>query len=508
MTAKKLIISSDPYEMRVALLENGKPAEIFSEVKSKKNILTNIYKGTVTRVLPGMNSSFVDLGVDKAGFLFGGDVIDTNSPQPSREELEKNPDALKNTDPIEKVLSEGQEIICQVVKEPLGSKGPRISMGPKIPGRYLVLMPDSKHIGISRRIEDEAERSRLTSMVEKYVNPDEYGVIIRTAAVEATDAQLEIDLKYLVNTWKEVRSKVSTTPSPGLLFEDINLAPKLVRDLYSAEIIEIICDQKEDYDAVNDFLEKSIPEAKQKIRLYEEVTPLFEVFNVDKVITQALSKKTDLPSGGSLIIEQTEALTTIDINTGRYTGKQNQRETILKTNVEAIPSIVEQLRLRNIGGIIIIDFIDMDEISDREVIFNEMNEAFKADRARTNILRMSDLGLVQMTRKRTNESIQRKLTVPCKVCSGTGRVKRTANEGLELIRQISKTSQHTKRKNFTVSIREDILSQIQNDLKEVFKVFLSNENIQVDFNAFTSAKIINTPDENRTVYTWDISYSD
>ena len=202
-------------------------------------------------------------------------------------------------------------------------------------------------------------------------------MIIRTAATEASDEQLEIDLKYLVNTWKEVCSKISTTPAPGLLFEDLSLAPKLVRDLYNSEISEIICDTREDFEALESFLKKSIPEALGKISFYEDKTHIFDVFEVDKAVSTALSKKTYLPSGGSLIIEQTEALTTIDINTGRYTGSQNQRETILKTNVEAIPYIVEQLRLRNIGGIIIIDFIDMDELSDREIIFNEMNEHSK-----------------------------------------------------------------------------------------------------------------------------------
>lgn len=502
MTTKKIIISSTPFQSRAVLLEDGKAAEFYSDKRTKRPILTNIYKGVVTRVLPGMNSAFIDIGHDKAGFLFGGDVIDTSKPTPSKEELADDPDLIKNTAPIETVLNQGQQIICQVVKEPLGSKGPRISMGPKIPGRYLVLMPDFKHIGISRRIEDEAERQRLQAAVESCKDLGDNGVIIRTAATEATDEELNNDLKYLIETWKEVRSKISTVPAPGVLYEDITICEKVIRDLYSSDISEIICDQQSDFDRLSSFLKRSIPSASEKLRLYEEKTPLFDVFEVEKSLENALSKKSPMPSGGFLIIEQTEALTTIDINTGSYTGNQNQRDTILKTNLEAIPQIVNQLRLRNIGGIIIIDFIDMDDMSDREVIFNALNEAFKVDRARTNILRMSDLGLVQMTRKRTNESLQRRMTIPCPHCLGSGRKKTFETEGLELIRHILKLSSQTGRKEFNLAVRSELLAVLESDLRETMDVLIKDQGISLNVADLPlTAEDLKSP-------SWDVSYPD
>jgi ribonuclease G len=480
---KKIILTSNQYETRVALLENGRPTEYFCEKKSERSILTNVYKGVVSRVLPGMNSSFIDIGHEKAGFLFGGDVIDPNIPPPTREEILENPEASKNTTPIEKILKQGQEIICQVVKEPLGSKGPRISMGPKIPGRFLVLMPEHLHIGISRRIEDEAERQRLSGLVEGFIKDNGHGVIVRTAAIEASDDEIKTDLDYLLSTWKSIHSKISQVPAPGLLYEDVPIDLKIVRDLFNKDIEEIICDTKDDFERLSEFFSNSIPGAKEKLRLYEEKTSLFDVFDVEKCLSSALTKRAPLSSGGFLIIEQTEALTTIDINTGSYTGNQNQRDTILKTNLEAIPTIVEQLRFRNIGGIIIIDFIDMEEGEDREIVYNKITEEFKKDRARTNIMRMSDLGLIEMTRKRTDDSLQRKLLHTCPTCSGVGRIRKPETEALAIIRDVTKRFYQTSKTEYDLVVRDDIRSLIEGELSNTFKELITDLGINVNIYA-------------------------
>lgn len=490
---KKIIITSDPFETRAVVIEDDIPCEFISQKKSNTSLLTNVYKGVVSRILPGMNCAFIDIGYEKSGFLYGGDVLTSKSINASFNQQNKSSqngnikkdehkkDGSKNNIPIERLLDQGQQILCQVIKEPLGTKGPRISMGPKIPGRYLVLMPDYRHIAVSRRIDDDKERERLTALVGSHVNLNECGFIIRTAATEASESELIIDIKYLLAVWKKISAKISESSAPSLLYSDVSLPEKIVRDVYSEDVNQIICDSETDYNAVYDFISAAMPGSTSKLSLYTGEESLFESYGLNKKIEDSLSKKAPLPSGGSLVIEQTEALTTVDINTGSFVGKKNARQTLLKTNLEAIPVIVNELRFRNIGGIIVIDFIDMDEISDREIVYNALVEHFKKDRSRTNILRMSDLGLVQMTRKRTDESITRKLTVSCTSCLGTGRIKNNETQTFDLIRELLKRFHTTSQRDFTVTLTKNIHEHILGLLKSSFDALISSENIQINF---------------------------
>lgn len=481
MTEKQLVINVNLAETRIALLENGNMAEIFIERIHDQGIVGNIFKGIVTRVLPGMNSAFVDIGLDKSAFLFGGDVWD---PEQDKNHLPLPVDGedkrLADRRPIEKILRDGQEIIVQVAKEPLGTKGPRVTMYQTIPGRFLVLMPNFSHIGISRRIEDEAERERLKLIVESMV-PDSAGVIIRTAAIGIEEEVLRKDLEYLISLWHQLKKAISVSRAPSLLHKDLDVVQKVTRDLYSHDINNIVIDDHDTYLQLGSFLKATIPGAYEKLSLYTEQTPIFDVHGVEIDIGRALQERVELPSGGYLIIEQTEALTTLDVNTGRFVGKANARHTILSTNIEAAKKVVEQLRIRNIGGIIIVDFIDMEDPLDRELIYDTLLEELKTDRARTNVLRVSELGLVQMTRKRTSESLERRLLTACPFCDGKGRVRSTETEAYDLMREIHRYHIQTGCSKMKVRVRPEIREWIKQKGKDLFEQLRNLYQIEVKF---------------------------
>lgn len=431
-----ILVERSPFETRVALMRGGRLTEYHREKTAERSLVTQVYLGKVTRVIPGMNCAFVDIGEEKAGFLFGGDVL--TEEEILRQKTASDGDhTSRNITPIEKNLRTGDTILCQVIKDPLGSKGPRISMGPKIPGRFLVLMPDYRHVGISRRIEDEAERNRLTDLVSSTANVETCGYIIRTAAVGADREDIIRDIEYLESLWASIQQKIDSSKAPLKLYEDISLGMKIVRDILSDSTKEVICDGNEEYASIEEFAKEHLHEAKDKIKLYEKPGMLFSDYGIDTQLNISLHKKVPLKSGGHIVVEQTEALTSVDVNTGSFIGKKDARDTILKTNLEACQTIVEQLMIRNIGGIIVLDFIDMDEGEDREIVYNHLIEAFKVDRARTNILRMSELGLIQLTRKRTRESLSRTIAETCPSCEGHGFIKSLDTVSFELMRQIS-----------------------------------------------------------------------
>lgn len=454
---KQLIINANSMEVRLALLENGRMSELFIERKKEQILLGSIFKGVVTRVLPGMNAAFVDIGLDKAAFLFGGDVYNEEY-----QNLYDDPDSDEDTIdskiekiPIEKKLREGQTVLVQVSKEAISTKGPRVTMHITLPGRYIVLIPLYRHIGVSRRIENETEKDRLKNLMENLV-PNEYGCIARTAADGVDEEILKMDLHYLLRKWERIETTINFKPAPNLLYKDLEIIHKVIRDIYNDEISQIVIDDYDLYVQLGYFLEESIPGAKEKLSYYKDPIPIFDIYEVEMDISRALSSRVELPSGGYLILEQTEALTSFDVNTGRYVGKASARQTILETNIEAAAKVVEQLRIRNIGGIIVVDFIDMEEVEDREIVYETLLKELKHDRARNNVLKISELGLVQMTRKRTSDSIGRKLLSDCPYCEGKGQVKSLETELFDLYREIIRCHLQTKSSKLKVKLRQDL----------------------------------------------------
>jgi ribonuclease G len=432
---KTIVINDNIYETRVALVEDGTICELFIERNGNSDIAGNIFKGRVQRVLPGMQAAFVDIGLNQAAFIYVDDVvlenyidfdqlfdedeIDLGNQNCAEEEANDQPRAVKPIVNIEDLLTEGQELLVQVAKSPIGTKGARITSHISLPGRFLVLMPTSNHIGISRKIEDEKERSRLKELVIGLRN-DQLGYIVRTASEGVQQEKLAYEMGFLKNLWQNIQKKYINAPAPCLIHQELNVSLRAVRDLLIQEAEKLVIDSKSGYESILAFLDTFMPSLKDSIELYEGSEPLFFAYNLEGDISRALKRKVWLKSGGYIIIEHTEAMVAIDVNTGRYVGKHNLEETILKTNLEAVKEIAYQIRLRDIGGIIIIDFIDMEKKSNQEKVFYALNEAFKKDRSKTHILPMSEMGLIQMTRKRTRKPLTRLLCEPCFYCEGEG----------------------------------------------------------------------------------------
>jgi ribonuclease G len=442
----ELVINTTSHETRIALIENGTIAELYIERSRVKGIVGNIYKGRVVRVLPGMQAAFVDIGLEKAAFLYVADVFDaieeyeTFMDGNGKKEEQQTPTDSERPDfhpmhPIEELLQEGQEILVQVSKEPIGTKGARITSHISLPGRHLVYMPTVDHVGVSRRIEDETERERLKEIVER-IRPVGAGFIVRTVSEGKSEEDLLADMTYLTRLWEQIDKKKDSGNAPTLIHSDLDVTQKVVRDILTDQVDRIIVDAKPEHDKIVQFISTFMPKMKYSIELYEEDEPIFDHYGLEVDISRALGRKVWLKSGGYIIIEQTEALTAIDVNTGRFVGKHNLEDTILKTNLEAVKEIAYQLRLRNIGGIIIIDFIDMEKEVNREKVFAALEEAVKADKSKTNILKISELGLVEMTRKRVRESIGRILCEPCPYCEGRGYLKSKITVCHEIFREL------------------------------------------------------------------------
>lgn len=470
---KKLIVNANVSETRIALLEGERVAELYIERHSSKGLVGSIYKAKVTRVLPGMQSAFVNIGLDRSAFLYGGDVLDADLIREYKRDfdLDESRESHANRKPIEDLIKVGQEILVQVAKEPLGSKGPRVTMLISVPGRYLVLMPDINSIGISRRITDEQERERLRSLMER-IKPPTMGIIVRTAGENVDESLLLKDLEYLQKTWANIADRRKLVHSPALLYNEPNIILKTTRDLYSDEVSQIVVDDEQAYQQLRHFLTDTIPGASARLKFYEGDAPVFDAFGVEMDIAVALARKVWLPSGGYIVVDQTEALTSFDVNTGKFVGSSNARDTILKTNMEAVDEIVHQLRVRNIGGIIVLDFIDMEHMEDRERVNLRFAERLKSDKARTNVLSINELGLVQLTRKRTSESLERVMMEPCVYCDGRGRVASVKTEAYNLIRDIVRHVLRTNQKDLRVRAREDIINWLLNEETQLYQGLL------------------------------------
>ncbi len=416
---KEIVIDVNPYQTRVVLLEDGAPSEISIERRGKERLVGNIYKGRVQNVLPGMQAAFVDIGLERNAFLYAGDIVlDKRDFQFCNHEGEQKVDEVPN---IRDIVKPGQDIMVQVIKEPVGTKGARVTTHITLPGRSLVLMPTANYIGVSRRIDDEEERARLKAAIEA-VKPADMGVIVRTAAIGKSEEEFRGDVSFLCRMWERIRQRERMLSAPRLIHAEEPLMFRTLRDLFSPDIHRLIINDREYYEKVRAVAGILSPELPDRVELYEGLPDAFDMYKLESAIDKALARKVWLKNGGYIIIDQTEALTTIDVNTGKYVGNDNLQETITETNCEAAREIARQLRLRDISGIIIIDFIDMDEIADKERVLDTLREALRKDRTKSNVLGITQLGLVEMTRKKSRQCISDILQTSCPYCGGDGRV--------------------------------------------------------------------------------------
>jgi ribonuclease G len=444
----EILINASAGETRVALLEQGIFNELHIEREGERSVTGAVALGRVTRVLPGMQAAFVDIGLAKAAFLYVGDYLD-ESGQLSSDASDDDDEAPRprrqrgrngNGRPppkIDTLLREGQEIVVQVAKDPIGTKGARITSHVSIAGRHLVLTPWSKRVGVSRRIDSDRERRRLRDVVSR-VRPAELGFIIRTAGEAAHDADIEADVRYLASVWDEIQIRKDEVTAPALLYSELSLPLRVIRDMANSKTRRIVVDDKKIYDEMKDFLSRFVADPKPRLEHYHGSLPIFDHFGIESRIDDNLGKKVWLKSGGYLVIDQSEALTAIDVNTGRFVGKRDLEETVLKTNLEAVQEVVYQLRFRNIGGLIIVDLIDMESTENREKVYRAFQEALRGDKAKSNILKISELGLVEMTRKRTRENLVQQLCAPCSYCAGRGYVLSRESVANKVLREVRK----------------------------------------------------------------------
>ena len=467
----ELLVNVTPSETRVALVENGLLQEVHVERQAKRGIVGNIYKGKISRVLPGMQAAFVDIGMDKAAFLHASDIV------PHTECVAVKEKEQFQAGNIAELVRQGQDIMVQVVKDPLGTKGARLTTDITLPSRYLVFMPGSAHVGVSQRIESEAERERLKRTVAGYVD-DLGGYIIRTAAEGVGEQELEQDAAFLKRLWRKILERKHKYPPCKILYEDPSLAFRVVRDFVGAELDKIRVDSRQSFDQLKRFTEEYVPELAGKLEYYPGESPIFDLYDVENEIQRALERKVELKSGGYLIIDQTEAMTTVDINTGAFVGHRNLEETIFNTNVEATAAIARHLRLRNLGGIIIIDFIDMQSEDHRRRVLHSLELALAKDRAKTNVNGFSQLGLVEMTRKRTRESLEHVLCSECPECKGRGRVKTVESVCFEILREIIRVNRAYDADQFTVyaapSVADYLRGEESHSLAEL-EVFIGKQ---------------------------------
>jgi ribonuclease G len=461
--ASELIINVSPYESRVALLENGNVVELYIERDADSSLIGNIYKGRVIKVLPGMGAAFVDIGLERSAFLYVADVVDHSDDFYHEWQKDDNGELVSLTTPytypqtvsIADILQEGQEVLVQVAKPPLCGKGARLTSHITLPGRNLVLMPTVNHVGVSRRILDEAERIRLKDALTE-IKPPDCGLIARTASEGVNVEKFKSELEFLLQIWNNLLRKKETAATPSLLHRELDIVLRVVRDLFTKEVDRLIVDDFETHAKILTFVESFQPLMKFNLELYQGAEPLFEHYDIEIELQRALGKKVWLKSGGYIIIEPTEALVVIDVNTGRYVGKHNLEETILKTNLEAVKEIAYQLRLRNIGGLIVVDFIDMEKEINREKVYNALKEALKKDRAKTSVLKMSELGLVEMTRQRSRESLHHMLTEACPYCEQKGFIRSRISVAFDILRELTTNIKVTETDQVTIEVHPEL----------------------------------------------------
>ncbi len=467
--SEEILINVTPRETRVALVENGMLQELHIERATRRGVVGNVYKGRVQRVMPGMQAAFVDIGLDRAAFLHASDIlrVPPEQPEPSLsapsmpapETLDALPSAVPQP-PISSLVHEGQEIVVQVVKDPIGSKGARLTTQISIPSRYLVLLPYSRVIGISARIEDETERNRLKAIMVGLANGVGAGYIVRTNAEGQSAEALAEDVDYLHRAWRIIRETSASSKVGQHIYDDLSLPLRAMRDLVTKEVDKVRVDSRETFDKLVDFSRQFMPDLVDRVEHYSGERPVFDLFGVEDEIQRAMLKTVPLKSGGHLVVDQTEAMTTVDVNTGSFLGQRNLEETVYRTNLEAAQSVARQLRLRNLGGIIIIDFIDMNDEEHKRQVLRTLEKGLARDHAKTAVHDFSPLGLVEMTRKRTTESLERQLCEPCHECGGRGSLKTCETIVYEIFREITRAVRQFEASQLLVIASPIVVSKI------------------------------------------------
>ncbi len=462
---REIIINASASETRIALLEDKDLVEVMVERPEAVRRVGDIYKGRVNAVLPGMQAAFVDLGLEKSAFLHASDLQPSDLDLDDLFEDEDDGDERKRTNArprreetaprIEEALKKGQEVLVQITKEPIGTKGPRVTTQVSLPGRYLVLMPGHDHVGVSRKIEDRAERARLKSLVRE-LRPKDSGIIVRTVGAEQGKKEFQSDIRYLEQLWQKVEKQSQRSRAPALLHQEMEFTTGLIRDIFTEDVTQLVIDSKEEYQEILKYLATYAPQLRSRVKLYRGEAPVFDHFGIEGEIEKAMERKVWLKKGGYITIDQTEALVAIDVNTGRFTGKKSQEETILKTNLEAAEEIARQLRLRDLGGIIVLDFIDMEDEGNRKAVLDTLRNRLKRDRSRTKAFAVSELGLVEMTRQRQRPSLANYFTENCAECEGSGRVLSLPSASLKIERMLRRVGQRSKEKQLILRVHPDV----------------------------------------------------
>lgn len=444
---KEIVINADATETRIAVLEDAKLVELSVEREEERRLVGDIYKGTVNAVLPGIQAAFLDVGLSRTAFLHASDMLESmiDFEGFDIDEADRRPRESRQEQRIEDLIHKGQELMVQVIKEPIGTKGPKVSCRLSLPGRYLVLMPGLGHVGVSRKIIDRDERTRLKRELQE-LRPSHAGLICRTAAEGRSRKELEADVEYLVNLWKEVEEASTTVESPAIIHREMELTTGLIRDLFNEDVSRLTIDSRAAYTQIVSYLKAFSPELKNRVKLYKGDGPIFDEYGIEAEIEKSLDRKVWLKKGGYIVIDHTEALVAIDVNTGRFTGKKNQEDTILKNNLEAAEEIARQLRLRDLGGIVVCDFIDMEEESSRRQLYEAFRGHLRRDRARTKVFPVSDLGLIEMTRQRERESLFHYFSEDCPTCQGSGKVLSARSISLHVDRTLRRVAAHAKEK--------------------------------------------------------------
>jgi ribonuclease G len=456
----EILVNVAPRETRAAILESGVVQELHIERTSRRGLVSNLYKGRVSRVLPGMQAAFVEIGLERTAFLHAADIAHIASTDTL---VNAAPVSLPPVEDIRRLVNCGDDILVQVIKDPIGTKGARLTTFIALPSRYLVYMPRGLGVGVSSRIEDEPERTRLKTLLTELAAADPAGVggyIVRTAAQGASPENLREDMTYLAKLWEHVHSRAAEVPAGSVVHEDLPLTLRVLRDELARGVHRVLVDSPREYERMREFAAAFMPQGAPGIELYPGPRPIFDLNGIEEEIAKALDRKVPLKSGGHLVIDQTEAMTTIDVNTGAYVGHRNLEETIFRTNLEATVSIARQLRLRNLGGIIIIDFIDMRDEPHRRAVLSALERALAGDRAQTHIVSLSPLGLVEMTRKRTRESLEHLLCKPCPSCEGRGFVRTPETVCNEIFREIVRQSRQFASRELLILAHQDVVDRL------------------------------------------------
>ena len=485
----EIAINITPQETRAAVLENKVVMELYVDRAKKKDFVGNVYKGKVVKVLPGMQAAFIDIGLERAAFMHVSDLSVGTEPGDilvESDEDEKGPEfprpRRQTVRPIQELLEEDQELVVQISKGPIGTKGPRVTSYCSLPGRFLVLMPNVDHIGISRRIAEEEERGRLKDIMKRIREPG-YGYIVRTVSEGVSEEDLKADVGFLTAMWQDIVKKQDRHPAPAALHMDLDLTLRVVRDLFTKNVKRLLIDSKEECEAVREFVRRYLPDQTSRIYHYEKDESLFDHLGIEQEISRALSRKVWLKSGGHIVIDHTEAMTVIDVNTGRYVGKRDQEETILRNNLEAAREIAYQIKLRGIGGIIIIDFIDMERGRNRDKVYHVLVDAMGNDKARTRISRISDLGLIEISRERVREDLLRTLSDVCSDCDGRGYTRSALTVVYDIFRDIRRIGRAAGQQTVVIGAHPHIVDMLQDTEPEALEQLQREFQYQIMVNA-------------------------